>query len=237
MNRLKGKGILTSIQKNLLIELGKIQEISLFYLTGGTALAEFYFGHRRSYDLDFFTGEKEIIIPVTQIIEDKLHQKHYTVTVIRRFETFAEIEAHNKDGEDMRLHLAYDSPFRFEEPYLSDFGIKVNDYPDLIIDKFLTFFGRWKHRDAIDLFFILRTESVANLIKMAKEKDPGFDLYWFCMALKEVDEFPDDIAKWPVDMLVEIDVVELKNKFLGLAREIMNEIKEGGNERRKEIEY
>lgn len=26
-----------------------------FYLTGGTAPAEFYLGHRLSYDLDFFT--------------------------------------------------------------------------------------------------------------------------------------------------------------------------------------
>src|SRR3989344_1618200 len=31
-----------------------------FYLTGGTALAKFYFQHRESFDLDFFTQEQEI---------------------------------------------------------------------------------------------------------------------------------------------------------------------------------
>ena len=31
----------------------------LFYLSGGTALAEFYLKHRRSDDLDFFIDEKE----------------------------------------------------------------------------------------------------------------------------------------------------------------------------------
>jgi len=35
----------------------------MFYLTGGTALAEFYLAHRKSFDLDIFTTEKGIIIP------------------------------------------------------------------------------------------------------------------------------------------------------------------------------
>ncbi len=60
---------------------------------------------------------------------------------------------------------------------------------------------------------------------MAKQKDPGFDLYWLSVALKEVGEFPDEISQWPVDMLVEVNVSELKNKFLTIAREIMDKIR------------
>ncbi|MDI6754231.1 MAG: nucleotidyl transferase AbiEii/AbiGii toxin family protein [Thermodesulfobacteriota bacterium] len=63
MNILKGKGTITPIQKNLLYDIGQIREASYFYLTGGTALAEFYLGHRRSYDLDFFTAEGDLLIP------------------------------------------------------------------------------------------------------------------------------------------------------------------------------
>jgi hypothetical protein len=62
-------------------------------------------------------------------------------------------------------------------------------------------------------------------MEIAKQKDPGFDLYWFGLALEEVDAFPDDIAKWPVDMLVEVDVRELKSKFSSLAKEVMDKIK------------
>ena len=225
MNILRGKGTLTLIQKNLLVELGKIRDVSFFYLTGGTALAEFYLAHRRSYDMDFFTTEEDLIIPFSTTIEEKLLRQGYTLNIIRRFESFLELEV-NKGGESVQLHFAYDSPFRFEEPQLSEFGVKVNDYKDLIADKLLTFFGRWKHRDAIDLFFILRTEPIETLMEMAKQKDPGFDLYWFCAALKEVDEFPDAIAQWPVDMLIEVDVIELKNKFLDLAKQIMDKIRE-----------
>ena len=64
-----------------------------------------------------------------------------------------------------------------------------------------------------------------TLMEMAKQKDPGFDLYWFNMALGEVDAFPDEMAKWPVDLLVEVDAQELKSKFSSLAREIMDKIK------------
>jgi len=94
---LKGKGTLTLIQKNLLIEFEKIREASFFYLTGGTALAEFYLGHRRSYDLDFFTRERDLIIPFARVIEEKLGQAQYLFNVIRRFESFVEFEV-NKAG-------------------------------------------------------------------------------------------------------------------------------------------
>ena len=221
---LKGKGTLTPIQENLLYEIGKIREASFFFLTGGTALAEFYLGHRRSYDLDFFTAEENLLIPFVRRVEEGLPKAQYKVHVIRLLEAFAEVEVH-KEGEAVRLHFACDSPFRFEEPQPSEFGVKINDYRDLIVDKLLTFFGRWKHRDAIDLFFILQNEPIEALMEKAKEKDPGFDLYWFCMALREIEAYPDEIAQWPVDMLVEVNVSELKNKFANLAWEIMDRIK------------
>jgi predicted nucleotidyltransferase component of viral defense system len=149
---LKGKGTLTSIQKSLLVDFGKIRDASFFYLTGGTALAEFYLGHRRSYDLDFFTPEKELIIPFTRDMEESLFRQQFTFSVIRRFESFVEFEV-SKEGESIRLHFAYDSPFRFEEPHPSEFGVRINDYQDIIVDKLLTFFGRAEPRDAVDLFF------------------------------------------------------------------------------------
>jgi hypothetical protein len=41
-----------------------------------------------------------------------------------------------------------------------------------------------------------------------------------------VDRYPDDIAKWPVDLVLEIDAKILKETFLELSREIMGRIKE-----------
>jgi len=41
-----------------------------------------------------------------------------------------------------------------------------------------------------------------------------------------VDRYPDDIAKWPVDLVLEIDAKILKETFLELSREIMDRIKQ-----------
>jgi hypothetical protein len=48
--------ILTDVQKKALIAVAKEPKLSGFYLTGGTALAAYYFQHRLSNDLDFFTA-------------------------------------------------------------------------------------------------------------------------------------------------------------------------------------
>jgi hypothetical protein len=48
----KGKGLLTPAQKEALILLATLPDQEHFYLTGGTALAEFYLGHRISFDLE-----------------------------------------------------------------------------------------------------------------------------------------------------------------------------------------
>lgn len=226
MNTLKGKGIITPLQRKLLHDIASLQDTLHFYLAGGTALAEFYFGHRRSYDLDLFTVETGLVIPFSRTLERSLgSQSDCLIRPMRRFESFVELEAEGY-GEKVQIHLACDCPFRWGKPLQSEYGVNVNDYQDLIVDKVLAFFGRWTQRDAVDLFEIIRKEKIGPLLDMAKEKDPGFDLYWFAAALVEVEKYPDDIAKWPVDVVVEIDAKILKETFLELSREIMDRIKE-----------
>jgi predicted nucleotidyltransferase component of viral defense system len=195
----------------------------MFYLTGGTALAEFYLGHRKSFDLDIFTTEKGLIIPFSYAFEQEL-KKNFLVKVVRRYETFVEFEVSAK-GDSTKVQLAYDSPFRFENPIDSDIGVKVNDYTDLIVDKLLAFFGRAEPRDTIDLFFILKKEDFWKLIELAKQKDPGFDLYWLAIALHKIRNFPDNLRDWPVDTIKKVDIKELKGLLLNLSREIMDKIK------------
>jgi len=49
---------LTALKKDFLQEFFAIEK--RFFLTGGSALGIFYFDHRYSYDLDFFTTTKNI---------------------------------------------------------------------------------------------------------------------------------------------------------------------------------
>jgi hypothetical protein len=63
-------------------------------------------------------------------------QSDYLVRPVRRFESFVELKAEGY-GEKVQVHLAYDSPFRWGEPLQSEYGVNVNDYQDLVVDKVL----------------------------------------------------------------------------------------------------
>jgi hypothetical protein len=221
---LPGKGTLKQIQKNALSHFSELQDSGRFYLTGGTALSEFYLGHRLSHDLDFFTCEAGLIVPFSLAMESELRKKGLSLAASRRFETFAELEFEEEEEKTV-FHLALDSPFRFAPPVESDHGIKVNDYTDIVVDKLLAFFGRSEPRDAVDVFFILKREAFWKLVALAQEKDPGFDLYWLAVALSKTGDLPDEIDRWPVDMLIEVGAREIKETFSALARAVMEKIR------------
>jgi hypothetical protein len=219
---LRGKGILSAFQKTFLRLFASLPDQERFYLTGGTALAEYYLGHRLSYDLDLFTSEADLIVPFSYRVEQVAQSAGMEVAVVRRFASFVEFQV--SQGEDrLKVDLALDSPFRFAPTELSDAGVMVNDFQDIQADKTLAFFGRAEPRDAVDLYFLLQKTSLEELAELARQKDTGFDLYWFAVALNRTTKFPDELSRWPVKMLVECDAVELKRAFQDLAMRIMAE--------------
>jgi len=223
---LKSKSaVLTPFQKKVLEYFSNLKDSRYFFLTGGMALSEFYLGHRKSFDLDMFTSEKELILPFSLVLEDEM-KKVFSVTVTRRFETFVEYEIEAKDkSESIKVQLAYDSPYHLDSPSESSLGVKINSFKDLVTDKLQAFLGRTEPRDAVDLYFILKTEDFWQLCQQAAQKDPGFDLYWLAAALAKVSEFPDDIRRWPVEMILDIDVTNLKKLFSVLSTNVMDKIR------------
>ncbi len=139
------RGVLTEAQKEILKAFQQLPDAEHFYLTGGTALAEFYLGHRRSFDLDLFTTEQRLVVPFSRIAEVSFAQKSFSVTVIRRLEILAELELGWKE-ETVRVQFAYDSPYRLAPPVETPL-VRVNDFQDLVVDKLLAFFGRAEPRD------------------------------------------------------------------------------------------
>jgi len=183
-------------------------------------LAEYYLGHRRSYDLDLFTSEANLILPFSYRVEQVVQDAGLQVNIVRRFASFVEFQV--RQGENaLKIDLALDSPFRFAPVELGDAGVMVNDFQDIRADKILAFFGRAEPRDAIDLYFFLQNTKFDDLAEFARQKDPGFDLYWFAVALNRTAKFPDEIERWPVMMLVDFDPVALKRSFQNLAMQIL----------------
>jgi len=218
---IKGFGILTPLQNKFIEILASLPDKDQFYLAGGTALAEYYLGHRLSFDLDFFTGMENLVLPTSYQIESASRKKSLSLKVVRRFSTFVEFLV-EKDNESLKIDLALDSPYRFERPVLSSEGIFINDYADLRTDKLLAYFGRAEPRDAVDLYFILQKESPETLLEQAAQKDPGFDVYFFAIALNRCEGFPDEIERWPVKMLQPFEPRSLKQRFLDWAVKLMD---------------
>ena len=55
----------------------------------------------------------------------------------------------------------------------------------------------------------------------AAQKDPGFDLYWFSVALNRAADLPDEAGRWPVKMLTEWEPATVKGTFQRLSVELM----------------
>lgn len=77
-----GKVTFDPLQKIIIDEFRKDPLLrDYFYFTGGTALSIFYFQHRLSEDLDFFTEKK---VPYDQVVSfiSKAAKKHHFKPVL-----------------------------------------------------------------------------------------------------------------------------------------------------------
>ncbi len=92
----------------------------------------------------------------------------------------------------------------------------------------LAYYGRAEPRDAVDLYFIFQEELVEKLLERAAQKDPGFDLYWFAVALNRVTDFPDRSDAWPVKMVLPFDPAAIKETFLQLSLQLMSRVTGSG---------
>jgi hypothetical protein len=76
-----GNGLLTPFQKSFMALFAKMPDQDQFFLTGATALTEYYLGHRLSFDLDFFTGINGLVLPVSFQIKKVIpHAKSHPQT-------------------------------------------------------------------------------------------------------------------------------------------------------------
>lgn len=217
--------ILTDLQRKVLLQFSRLPDKEAFYLTGGTALSAIFLKHRRSNDLDFFTYTEELIQPLSLKLEASLIEEGLKVGRLRAFHSFVELSV-SSENDSTVVHFALDSPFRFEEPSEFDevFGVKVDSFIDIATHKLLALFGRAELRDFIDVYFLVKEHfSKIELIEKAAQKEPGFDLYWFGVAIERINDFTDDST----DLLLlerPCQMNELKEFFSHWRKDITKEI-------------
>lgn len=168
--------ILTDNQRQILSLLSEESLIAgLFYLSGGTALAEFYLQHRLSEDLDFFT-EKEFDPAFISAVLKKIQSKAGIRNV--RFEQsfnrnlfFLETEK-----EIIKTEFTF-FPFTRIESRKKFGSLYIDSLIDIAVNKIFTIYQKPRSRDFIDLYCILQKEKSWSVDSLAEKAQIKFDTY------------------------------------------------------------
>ena len=162
--------IFDSTQENFLTLFGKNSSSSNFYLSGGTALCEFYIPYRFSEDLDFFSEKEfeiESIIIWLKSIQGDLKYKNIDIQKsFNRNLIFLEFSSHT-----LKTEFTY-YPFQRLEKRENHYGVQIDSIIDIAVNKLFTIYQKPRSRDFTDLYSIKQKYSftIENLIMKAKFK-------------------------------------------------------------------
>lgn len=214
------KTILT-VQQQLLLDLisGQKDLVNNFYLSGGTALAEYYLQHRLSKDLDFFTMEE--IDPMVVQISLKTIQHKAGISKIDFQQSYNRnlFFLHTKDGI-IKTEFTYYPFNQIEQPRTIN-GIKVDSLLDIATNKTFTIYQQPASRHFIDLYLILKSKdwNFKELIKKTRIKfDSVIDPLQLGQQLLKVTESLD----YPT-MLIELPEKEWQDFWIQEAQNLKEE--------------
>lgn len=196
-------GTLAIAAQNALAVLGKSGVFSQAYLAGGSSLA-LQLGHRRSYDLDFYTREK--------LLAENLASQ---LAKIGTFKTTLLKPPHTLMGEFNHVKV---SIFRYDYPLLQPLfnfkGINLAPISDIAAMKLTAIGGRATKRDYVDVYTITQKRSLEKQFEWYEKKfgKLGNNLYVIIKALGYFEDAEDD--KMP-KMFVDLTWEQVKNFLVG----------------------
>jgi len=165
---------------------------SQFYLTGGTALAGFYFQHRYSEDLDFFSEEEFDVTQIDVFLRQVKPNLGFSEVDFRQSFN-RNIFLLKFDDEILKTEFTY-FPFpRIEKGEMEE-GVIVDSLLDIAVNKLFTIHQQARARDFIDLYLLCKEKrfSIDDLTKKARVKfDWHIDPLQLCKQFLKSDEVRD----------------------------------------------
>lgn len=153
------------------------QGISGCMLVGGTALAGYYAGHRRSDDLDLFTGDElsqsSVVLAVKSLLDIGVD-----FTDQRSTDQFYHATC-RLDDHDFTAQIVLDpNLFEVGSARTADDGVVVADLKTLLMMKAATLVSRGSEKDLYDLVWLFDQEEalgVAELCELGSAIDGGMN--------------------------------------------------------------
>jgi len=163
------------LQKEILKFFGQDNFGKNFYWTGGTLLSYYYFHHRISKDLDFFSddlfSEDQYLFFI-----NRLKKKIQATKVGFTQEYNRRIYFIRRQKESIKIELVY-FPFKSLEKrkVLPEFSLKIDSLTDIMTNKTLSAYQRKEPKDVFDLYFYFTHYKKYDFLK---------DLFWLLLLLK-----------------------------------------------------
>ncbi len=163
--------ILSRNQNKVLSAVSRDRKICrFFYLSGGTALAEFYLKHRFSEDLDFFS-ENEFDAQAISVF----FKKNKIKLGIKKIDFEQSFNRNlffiHLKNDIIKTEFTY-YPFPRINKSLKKDGLDIDSLLDIAVNKIFTIYQNPRSRDFIDLYFIIKKTgwTISELVKKAKIK-------------------------------------------------------------------
>jgi len=161
--------ILTKNQRKILDKISQNRYLrDNFYLTGGTALSEYYLRHRYSDDLDLFSEKKYDTQIITNFIKQTAHELHLTFEA-ELIEHLYRVTLRYPQGEILKLDFSYYPGARLEKGR-NEKGLAIDSVRDIAVNKLSTIVQRSNVKDFVDLYFLLDEFTVWDLMYGAETK-------------------------------------------------------------------
>jgi len=176
-------GILDKNRKDILPLFSSFTEIG-FYLAGGTGLA-LQIGHRDSIDFDFFVyGDYD-----TNILKNKIEEVFKGHKII-----FTQEEKNTVScliNDEIRLSF-FGYKHNTIKPLIDTEYFKVASIPDIGCMKLSAITSRSVEKDYVDLYFILKTITLVELLNFCSIKYPSLDENLLLKALVYFDDIKEE---------------------------------------------
>ncbi len=194
-----------------------------FYLTGGTALSEFYFRHRLSEDIDLFS-ENEVNPKAVESFLQAISKRLGISKIIKQnyLGLYTYILQYG-DKDELKVDFSY-YPFPKIEKGIYFKNLEISSIHDIAVNKIHTIIMRSKARDYIDLYLIFKQADYPpaqylqkiRLDSQAKFDWPLEDKNLVAALLKVKDLKDEDFPK----MLIPFDKKKMEKFFLELAKSL-----------------
>ena len=194
--------ILTQLQKNILKFFGQDDFGQNFYWTGGTLLSYYYFKHRLSADLDFFSHNlfaDEQYLEFINRLKKEIRAQKITLTLQHNRHLYLI----DRGDEAIKLEIVFfPFPAINKISLLPEFNLKVDSLADIMVNKTLSTYERYEVKDIYDLYFYLINRPKYNLDQLIKlvEKKFGVAIEPTLLLVK-INELSDNLQSLPPFLL------------------------------------